>query len=192
MLSLLYSLGSVPPSVDWPSLPRPSPRRSADRCSSPAHHQRLACLCVLCQELPARTHRHDEYAVTLVLLGIVDQVFYLRLLHSFGRQLGTDCLAPFVIRVGHVLRNTRPRITSLYWLADSDPRSLSAAFQSVSLSPSRHCARGACFFRAALRFLPIDAPRRCRAWWASPRQHEGRIGRITLSLGPPPIPRVAV
>src|ERR1700743_1907523 len=31
-------------------------------------------------------------------------------------------------------RNTRPRMTSLYWLADSEPRSLSAAFQSVSLS----------------------------------------------------------
>src|SRR4051794_17975878 len=31
-------------------------------------------------------------------------------------------------------RNTSPRITSLYWCADSEPRSLSAAFQSVSLS----------------------------------------------------------
>src|SRR5206468_529874 len=31
-------------------------------------------------------------------------------------------------------RNTRPRMTSLYWCADREPRSLSAAFQSVSLS----------------------------------------------------------
>src|SRR5438874_8830015 len=31
-------------------------------------------------------------------------------------------------------RKTRPRITSLYWLADSEPRSLSAAFHRVSLS----------------------------------------------------------
>src|SRR5699024_1988690 len=32
------------------------------------------------------------------------------------------------------LRNTSPRITSLYWLASMEPRSLSAAFHSVSLS----------------------------------------------------------
>ncbi|QRX89459.1 hypothetical protein [Mycobacterium tuberculosis] len=82
----------------------------------------------------------------------------------------------------------------MYWLADSDPRSLSAAFQSVSLSSFIvDGACGACFFLGGIpvSFLSMrrgDAGRGGPA----PRQHEGRIGRITLSLGPPPIPRVAV
>jgi hypothetical protein len=42
-------------------------------------------------------------------------------------------------------RNTRPRMTSLYWEASIEPRSLSAAFQSVSFSSFMVDGAGAAF-----------------------------------------------
>src|SRR6516225_158502 len=57
--------------------------------------------------------------------------------NNFQRAVGGNAnspsgLSPWASEM--YLRNTSPRTTSLYWLAERDPRSLSAAFQSVSLS----------------------------------------------------------
>lgn len=98
-----------------------------------------------------------------------NQVFYLRLLHSFGRQLGTDCLAPFVIRVGHVLKEHQAEDHVLVLAGRQRPAQLVGGLPErvFELLHRRRRLRRLLLPGRHSRFLPIDAPRRCRAWWAS-------------------------